>query len=464
MKKVGDILYYWNLYVPNENKDDWVMSTVYLNEVKDTTPICLYYDAYGSKPLVGLDGNVGGEDIDISGYDVYSLGMVYGNANGDFTIDALDVEIVEKLVKRKNPSDVNKFPLADTDHDGKVTSADLDVVKALVAKTAIAVDVIDFRGTPITVSYPITDIFGCGGTNMRSVVSVLDLADTMSVWALASKSDTRSPVLDKALCDGINDGSIDTVTTAATDGDYQKLLTCDFNVALIEGNGLSDGYTSDAGRQFFEDYGADVLIYNTDDFTTLSTTIATLGILSGSEDQAKKYVEFTDKVQNTIDSKLGDKKGTATVMTVTMSNSVSGTLSDYYALSVLAGGKNLADWEAKTRKYNESEDPWLLDEKYNPDFMFHFKSMTYGTTEPSQKDIDTYKGYFKNTYAFINGNYYLINGVVPIPIRLAIMAEIMYPEIFDEGWATSLFQEYVDNFTTAEDWDVSEHKAIWPVE
>ena len=43
------------------------------------------------------------------------------------------------------------------------------------------------------------------------------------------------------------------------------------------------------------------------------------------------------------------------------------------------------------------------------------------------------------------------------------MAETMYPDLFEEGWADSVFQEYIDNFTDLQDWDVKDHKVIWSV-
>lgn len=214
---------------------------------------------------------------------------------------------------------------------------------------------------------------------------------------------------------------------------------------------------------YFADNGIPALVFNTDNYNYVMSTISTIGILTGAEDEAEAYMAYMNKVSDTIENNLGDKAGTVTVMTVTMSNSVSGTESDYYAMSEMAGGENLADWTDSTRKYDPSSgDYWLLDPKYNPDYLFHFKSMIYGE-DPKASDIEKYKSYFDQTNAYQNGGYYLINGTVPLPVRLAYMAETMYPDLFEEGWADSVFQEYIDNFTDLQDWDVKDHKVIWSV-
>ena len=127
-----------------------------------------------------------------------------------------------------------------------------------------------------------------------------------------------------------------------------------------------------------------------------------------------------------------------------MTYSVSGTDSEYFAMTELAGGKNLADWSDKTRNF-EKGDTWLYESKYNPDYLFHFKSMEYGKTATAE-ELDAYKGYFKETNAYKAGHYYLINGVVPLHVRLAWMASIMYPDCFEDGWVDQLFQEYMDTY------------------
>ena len=232
--------------------------------------------------------------------------------------------------------------------------------------------------------------------------------------------------------------------------------------AIIEGAGTNQ-WTDDHAMTYLRDNGIPALVFNTDNYNYVMSTISTIGILIGAEDDAEAYLNYLNSVNSTIQERLGDQAGTTTVMTITMSNSVSGTESDYYAMSELAGGNNLADWADSTRRYDPSTgDYWLLDPKYNPDCLFHFRSMVYGN-DPSQSVLDSCRTYFEETNAYQNGNYYLINGTVPLPVRLAYMAEIMYPDLFEDGWADSVFQQFIDDFTDLENWDVTEHRAVWSV-
>lgn len=405
--------------------------------------------------LLTREGGEDGPTIDTAG----DQGAVFGNANGDCRIDQEDVDLMEALIEQGSADALQDFPLADANHDGVLNADDVSIVRSIISGDADTVDVSDFRGEVVTVPYPMDDALFVGGTNMRVVISVLGIEDRIIANATNSYI---GPYLDKTLYELRENGTIATVTTQATTEDLTKLSSLDLGVAVIEGAGTNK-YTEDAAMSYFSDNGIPALVFNTDNYDYVMSTISTIGILTGNEDKAEAYMAYMTDVSDTIAENLGDSVGTVTVMTVTMSNSVSGTESDYYAMSEMAGGKNLADWTDSTRKYDPSSgDYWLLDPKYNPDFLFHFKSMIYGE-EPDESDIEKYKSYFDQTNAYRDGGYYLINGTVPLPVRLAYMAETMYPDLFEDGWADSVFQQYIDDFTDLEDWDVTEHKVMWSV-
>lgn len=400
-------------------------------------------------------GNDDGPTIDTAG----DQGAVFGNANGDCRIDADDVDLMEALIDEGAADALQDFPLADVNHDGVLDEDDVNLVRSIIDSSADTVDVYDFRGEIVTVPFPMDDALFVGGTNMRVVISVLGIEDRIVANAT---NNYIGPYLDKNLYDLRENGTIATVTTQATTEDLTTLSSLDLGVAVIEGAGTNK-YTEDSAMGYFADNGIPALVFNTDNYDYVMSTISTIGILTGTEDKAEAYMAYMTDVSDTIAENLGDRAGTVTVMTITMSNSVSGTESDYYAMSEAAGGRNLADWTDSTRKYDPSTgDYWLLDPKYNPDYLFHFKSMIYGE-EPKESDIEKYKSYFEETNAYQNGGYYLINGTVPLPVRLAYMAETMYPDLFEDGWADSVFQQYIDDFTGLENWDVTEHKVMWSV-
>ena len=60
---------------------------------------------------------------------------VFGNADGNYTIDNDDVAIIEDILKLSETERAQKlveYPLADANYDGKITEDDLTLVKKIV--------------------------------------------------------------------------------------------------------------------------------------------------------------------------------------------------------------------------------------------------------------------------------------------------------------------------------------------
>lgn len=388
-----------------------------------------------------------------------ALGLIYGNANGDAELNSDDLQVIQDIMD--GSKSLSDYPLADANRDGKVNESDYSIVQQFIDGETVSLYVADTIGGVSYIEYPLKGIFAAGGTNMRVLIQVLDMESHLAANAT---NDYISSTLDKKLYDLREDGTIAKVTTGATSADWSELgkRVGTYSLAIIEDAGTS-GYANEAGRNTFKDWGVDVLQFSADNYVSLKKAAATLGILIGSETQAKSFIEMLDNTVSTVSTTLGDKFGTETVMCITMSNSVSGYTSDYYNATELAGGNNIADWPDKTKKFDPKEDPWLYEEKYNPNYLFHFKSMTYGDT-PSAEEISGYTQYFDKTAAYLNKGYYLINGTVPLPVRIAFMATTMYSDSFDADWYLTLFQEYVDKFVDNPDLDVKDYKVTWDVD
>ena len=399
------------------------------------------------------------------------FGLVYGNADGDADIDSDDVALINDIIEgRKSLSD---YPLADANGDGRVTEADRTVVENVVAgrytlQNPTTLIVKDGMDNISQVRYPVDGVFASGGTNMRVLIQVLGIEDQLKANAT---NDYIGEMLDNKLYTLRENGTVKKVTTNATTGDWTELSMTRFSLALIEDSGMS-GYFSGNAMKYWSDFDISALVFVVDDYGKLRQSLATVGILTGTEANAAEYIVFMDGIVDKIKTTLGDRFGTATVMDIVMSNSVSGTEADYFKATEMAGGNNLADWPETTRAFDPKQDQWLFDEKYNPQFLIHFKSMVYGK-EPSSTDINNYKSYFDKTKAFMDGNYYLINGTVPLPVRLALMATIMYQDAFDADWAYDVFQEYFDRYSGYNDgkapgdadyWDVRNYKILWSTE
>jgi len=57
---------------------------------------------------------------------------VYGNADNDYKIDSADKTIIQNIIDKKDGYTLEKYPLADANYDGSVTSADIEIVNAII--------------------------------------------------------------------------------------------------------------------------------------------------------------------------------------------------------------------------------------------------------------------------------------------------------------------------------------------
>lgn len=383
-------------------------------------------------------------------------GAFYGNVNGDSRVDETDKSVIESIIDGEYT--LEDYPLADANLDGVVDQNDLDVVDSVINNEQTTVYVVNATNNAVAVPYPIGNFAVSAGTNMKSIISILGLGDMDNLKGVALDTGDVSDVLDSKLGSALDEGRITCLTE-----DSRKLTAESLN--LLTQNRIDLVFSEESGMSTeaevvsaIENLGISYLEFNLMNFDDQIMAISSMGILLGCEDEAERYISWSQGVLDAIRESEGDQYGTKTVLCVVMSNSVSGSSSDYYAASEMAGGDNLADWEDSTKKFNEG-DNWLLDGKYNADYIFHFRTLVY-PDGMSQDDIAKYAGYFEDTYTYQNDGYYLINGSLPLPVRLAVMAETMYGDCFDEGWSQSIFQEYVTEILGA-DYDVSQSVYIW---
>ncbi len=386
-----------------------------------------------------------------------ALGLVYGNADGDCDIDQDDLDLIESLIG--DDSKLKEYPLADTNCDGKISEADKTMAEKIKNKEKMDIFVIDDTGKAVSCHFPLTKIFTTGGTNSRVVSAVLNLEKF--VVANSTNEKSLGDKLDKALYDLRKSGTITVVNSTPTDDDKTALTSVDFEAAVLEESGMS-GYSASDFQDLYESKKASFLQFNYDNAERSLQSIATIGILVGSEEQAKKYIDFNNNVMQEIKDKIGGDFRSKTVMTVVMTNSVSGNTKDYYKASEMSGGKNLADFP-ENRKFPDGENKtWLLDPKYNPDYLIHTSSAVFGK-DPSSTTVKAIKSNFSQTAAYKAGDYYLINGVMPLPARLAYMAEIMYGEQVGEGYGASVLQTYLDNYIPG-GLQAKDFKVMWNTE
>ncbi len=355
---------------------------------------------------------------------------IYGNADDNDTIDEQDLAMLEKIIAGEEDSREHLY--ADANQDGLIDQKDIDWVKEMIDKKPMKIYYKNARDEIKSVNYPVENIVVVG-TNVLAMVKAIGGSEKI----LGIQGGDLDSVLYSDLID------LPRISDSAFKADFELVSKLDGVQAIITQDSAS--YLENE-KEFTNTGKIEVIrVAASDGLDTISGAL-TLGYLLNLEERAEAYAKFTDDIINYIDSKVG--KGIladadrVTSISVTMTNYVGGTISDYYAATELAGSKNIADWNTTTQKFDLGQE-WLL--KYDPDFIIHARSIGYGPIDV-QKVWNTYSQYFKDMGAYKDGNYFILNGNMPVGLRIAYMAQIFYPEIFGEDYGEKLHQQYIDTF------------------
>lgn len=390
----------------------------------------------GAFTLLGGDG----DEIEIP--EVASgTGTVYGNSDGNCYIDEVDVAIAESIFKGER--ELKDFPFADANCDGVVDQTDIDLIKKMVNKEDMKVKVLDTQDQVITVQYPVKKPIILSGSNLAPLITILGVADIMKGAAYSTLDNVR----DYAVAKGIDEGRITKISTSGTAADFDIISKMDVDVMLTEYSNMY-ALDSDDNIKKFHDLGIDVLCMECRDPGDDMRSLAVFGILMDRGDEVKEYMEFCDQIYDEIKKIEGDKFGSQEVLSSSLTGSLSGTTSGYTAMIEIAGGKNIADWEA-TKKV-EIGSTWILDPKYACDCLLLGTSSNYAGTGFKESDVATYEAKYKDHNAWTNGDVYIYSTSVAVCLRIAYFAECMHPDLFEDGWAKGWHQKFVDKYFDTE--------------
>lgn len=360
--------------------------------------------------------------------------MIYGNANNDDYLDDEDVKAIEAIIA-SDEWDKEKNPLADANNDGKVDDTDLQLVKRMVNREPMEIlyQGWDFKTPAIkSVSYPIKT---CVVTGSNVLMAVKSIGATDKIVGASISTSTLDKVLYSDIYDHVPDVSKNSIISVVPE-EFSKVNDKTPVDAIITLNSVS--YVKN--EETFIKSGVDVVRVAVSDGLESIGAYITLGYLLQCEDRANDFARFCDEIVSEVEKKTeGVAKKTS--LSVTMTNSVSGIGSDYAAAMEIAGGKDISDWDG-SRNFKTGEE-WLYE--YPSEYIMHIRSMGLDEVD-KQKEWDTRAVYFKETTAYKAGHYYLINGSVPVALRIAYMAQTFNPDIFGEGYGDKYMQEYIDRF------------------
>ena len=357
--------------------------------------------------------------------------MIFGNADNNDYLDNEDISTLEKIIA----GEMDATPLSDANQDGKVDQSDIDWVRKMVDREPMEIYYqYIYDGNKITksVKYPVGNIVAVG-TNVT--VTIKALGGVKNVVAMHGGDMDLTLFSDMV--------GIPKVSSSILDADLEEVSKYKVDAIVTQ-----DSASYLKNESLFAAAGIGVIRVSASDGLESLTGILTLGYLMDLEERANSYVQFCDEILDRVISSVGSDSmkdsDRVTALSVTMTNYLGGLPSDYYAATQLAGAKNLADWDTTTKRFNIG-DEWLLESKYDADFIIHARGIGYGSVDINNV-WGTYSIYFTDMRAYSEGNYVILNGNMPVSLRLAYMATIFYPDIFGADWADQLHQRYIDDY------------------
>lgn len=381
-----------------------------------------------------------GDDDEKGRTPTSGLLQVYGNANGDDTIDSSDLDLIQKIID-DGMDWKTAYPFADANKDGRVDSQDKALVQKMIDRESCTVHYIDGREKECEVGFPVERLV-IAGTMIHPVINALG-ADDKAV-GMTGKTKNLDPVLDAPSFDlpqvGPNAYTIDAESLSKV-GQVDAVFTLYSAVY----NDVDDGL---AGT------GIPSVRINPEntDFTIKAYLL--VGFLTDTLDKAHKIVAFYDKYLNEISQKtatITDKKtGLAAY-----SYSLCGT--DHYMTANMeaAGLIGLADFTG-TKKIKDNNE-WALVDRYQGDYIFQFTGWETRWTadQDVSEEYDYYGKYFAPFDAYKEGNYVLVNKTMNDIARVAFIASYVYPEVFGEDYGYQVYGELIDLFFPyVDDFDV----------
>ena len=355
--------------------------------------------------------------------------MIMGNANNDDYLDEEDITALQSIID----GEMKKTPYADANNDGAIDQKDINMVKRMIDREKMKIYYTDGWGDVKTVNYPLNNVILCGTPDVFTAMRSINAMNKVAAY-----SDNSTSILDSVFYGDLMGLPIVGASITRVDIDkvaeVQKTRSIDAIITITIRSMVSN-------ESDFNVAGIDVIrLAFGDSFQSIGATL-TLGYLLNAEEMANKYAEFTDKVISEVEEKVKNITNRVTTLSVSMNNYVSGKENDDYRITGIAGAINVSEWESS--RINNIGDEWIYE--YPTDFIISRTTMGYDVVDINAVWAN-HSPYFKDTVAYKNGGYYLINASMPVAVRVATAAEIFYPEIFGEGYADKYHQQYIDEF------------------
>lgn len=379
---------------------------------------------------------------------------VYGNADGDYTIDANDLSIVQKILNKEEGYTLEAYPYADTDYDGVVTQNDVDLLNKILNKESCTV----YHGMNdgksgwkvVDTKWPIEKAATSANPQLLMLEKMAGIIEDHIVGVTFSKDYGVDPYLYPTLQGMESLGATHSVF------DEELVSECKSKkgiTAIFASSNLKNADT-------IEGMGVDVIRMDqmTADIDRFVSQILLLGFLFEENNQAVEIGKWSEDLYAEMNTKLStlkdDEKVTA-VLNVGQTGSLVYKGSNYVSVLLQAGA--LYPPELDVSSSPEMGD-WIYNMKF--DKIMCMRNSTegnswYGGNPDYERYFEAVHNTLSLTDAYKNGEVYVIGLDMPLPIRIAYFSQALYPELYGEGWADGVHQDFIDRFFE-EDFDVSQ--------
>lgn len=392
--------------------------------------------------------------------DIASVLPVFGNANNDYVIDDEDLAIVQDIIDGKK--DFKDYPLANAYYDDAIDQKDLDQIRSMIDKTATSVWHINEIGTDQTVAetkWPVKAAMATATPNVAVFIAMLHIADKFKAISY-SKSSVPDTLLIPEF-EGMKSIGGSTSITYDQAATYIK----DGCTAVLTSTNAS--YMSN--YQDMEDHGVDVIRVDAtgvgmDDFLG---SVLMLAYLFDANDNVEEICKFCEDLEDDVEEKLSKVTSRPIAAASTTTGSLTVNSSDYAKLLEVAGAVLPSDSRFNgTSSIKVASADWLYDVQI--DKVVNIRtgggiggSWYEGTL--SYDDVKSVFDVFSKMKAYENNEIYIIDGELPIPLRLIYAAEVLFPEIFEEGYVDGIHQQFCDRIYGEGRIDVSSLTFIYEV-
>lgn len=393
-------------------------------------------------------------------YETINL-MIYGNANNDLTIDAQDKTLIQQIID--GTVSAEGHPFADVNLDGVIDDKDLEEVQKIIDREngiTLHVACYNYKNEKdvVDVTYPLENI-GLYGMHTITATLYANAGDKVAAYANPSGGKDSWPVFMATL----GGESISAGMGASASIDWQGFMQIDAKTpigAMI----VDTAYSSNLSAITINDFknaGIPILAFNGNSAYADAAASAWIGFLCGSssESYGRQFAETSQTVLDAVHSKVGNLSDSQKKSFIEMTMWICIYQNDAPANSLgeLAGGIHYSKINSEYAKayagtgFAMNQNAETLANYQDVGAYLSIRTNDFGGNV-NEIVIEQYE--FK-TESFGNimvvdfmhnakERLYFVNNLLPTALKVAYIAQILYPDLFDENFADNYAQQYIN--------------------